>query len=180
MSILGKKASEYFRFVRTGMVLILLMGVIRFVVGISGVPYERATHFVSMTILTMVLFLVYGCKAAAKGFGAYRHLLPLSYALAVAMYGFIVLAILVEGFTGLPGYFHVHSLHALAANPNTPTFLSQSIPTFMNVPTHIAGQILAMFVFGFAGWGLASISFFLTRKVRVAGGQAFKTDHTSA
>ena len=44
MSIYGKKIGEYVSFARTGMILIVLMGLARFFVGISGVPYERATH----------------------------------------------------------------------------------------------------------------------------------------
>ena len=99
MSIFGKTAREYVRFARIGMILIVVMGVIRFVVGISGVPYERATHLVSMTILTLVLFVVYGYKAAMSAFGTYRHLLPTAAALSISMYGFIVLAILTEGLT---------------------------------------------------------------------------------
>ena len=60
MSILGKKLSACMKFARTGMILIVLMGLIRFFVGISGVPYERATHLVSMTNLTLLLFIIYG------------------------------------------------------------------------------------------------------------------------
>ena len=37
MSILGKKFSAYTKFARTGMIQIVLMGLIRFFVGISGV-----------------------------------------------------------------------------------------------------------------------------------------------
>ena len=163
MSLFGKKIAEYVRFVRVGLILILIMGVVRFLVGISGVPYERATHLVSLTILTALLLVIYGQRAAATGFGTYRHLLPTAFALSVSMYGFIILAILTEGLTGLPGYFHVHSLHAMAQNPSVPTWITQAIPTFMNVPTHIGGQVVAMFLFGFLGWGLASLAFLASR-----------------
>ena len=60
MSFFGKKVGEYLAFSRTGMILIVLMGLIRFFVGISAVPYERATHLVSMTVLTLLLFVIYG------------------------------------------------------------------------------------------------------------------------
>jgi hypothetical protein len=50
-------------------------------------------------------------------------------------------------------------------NPSIPTWLSQSIPTLMNVPTHIGGQVIAMFFFGFLGWGLASIAFLTSRSL---------------
>ena len=92
MIIFGKQLREYARFARVGMVLILLVGLARFTVGISGVPYERATHFVSLTITAMVLAVVYGARAAATRFGGYRHLLPTVAMLALAMYGFIVSA----------------------------------------------------------------------------------------
>jgi hypothetical protein len=163
MVFFGKKEREYFRFVWKGLIAIVAMGVIRFVIGISGVPYEKATHLVSLSVLTAFLFVVYGHRAAATGFGTYRHLLPMAFALSVTMYGFIILAILTEGLTGLPGYFHVHSLHAMAANVDAVPALAQVIPTFMNVPTHIAGQVLAMVVFGFAGWGVASLGFLSSR-----------------
>src|SRR5439155_1767809 len=116
MSFFGKKVGEYLAFSRTGMILIVLMGLIRFFVGISAVPYERATHMVSMTILTLLLFVIYGHFASAKGFGTYRHLLPIAASLSLSMFGFIMLAILTEGVTGWHGYFHFHSLQNIVAS----------------------------------------------------------------
>ena len=159
MYFFGKNARDYVSFARTGMILIVVMGLIRFVVGISGAPYERTTNLVSMSILTLLLFVVYGQKAAATGFGTYRHLLPTAFALSVSMYGFIILAILTEGLTGLHGYFHVHTLNALAESGQVPQGMD---PTLMNVPTHIAGQLLAMVPVTFLGWGLASLGFLLS------------------
>ena len=52
MSLLGKSLSDYLSFVRTGLLAILAMGVLRFIVEVSGVPYDRATDLVSMTIVT--------------------------------------------------------------------------------------------------------------------------------
>jgi len=146
------------------MILILLMGLTRFFVGISGVPYETATHFVSMTNLTLLLFLIYGYAAAKRGFGTYRHLLPVSGALSASMYGFIVLAILTEGLGGLQGYFHYHSLHHLGGQLPPQMMGLVNIPALMNVPTHIAGQIVAGVFVTFLGWGLSSIAFALTRR----------------
>src|SRR5437899_10082668 len=108
MALFGKNIGEYVAFARTGMILIVLMGLIRFFVGISGVPYERATHLVSMTVLTLLLFVILGHLASAKRFGTYRHLLPTAASLSLSMYGFIMLAILTEGVTALHGYFHFH------------------------------------------------------------------------
>ena len=61
MSLFGKNLSDYLSFVRAGL---LAMGVLRFIVGFSGVLYDRATDLVSMTIVTV---LIYGQRAKARG-----------------------------------------------------------------------------------------------------------------
>ena len=161
MSFFGKKVGEYLAFSRTGMILIVLMGLIRCFVGISAVPYERATHLVSMTVLTLLLFVIYGHRVAAKGFGTYRHLLPTAASLPLTMYGFIMLAILTEGVTGLHGYFHFHSLQNMAAT--MPSASNIVTPTASNLLSHMGGQILVAIPFTFLGWGLASMGFLLSR-----------------
>lgn len=145
----GKSFGEFARFTRTGMILILLMGFARFITGVSGVPYDRATHLVSLTILTALLALIYGQKAAASRFGGYRQLLITVYMLSATMYGFIILAILVEGLGGIHGYFHSPGIGLT--------------PAGMSVATHITGQILAMVIFTLGAWGLASLGFLLSR-----------------
>jgi len=151
MIIFGKQLREYARFARVGMVLILLVGLARFTVGISGVPYERATHFVSLTITAMVLAVVYGARAAATRFGGYRHLLPTVAMLALAMYGFIVAAILVEGLGGIHGYFHAPG-HGFA-------------PPGIAIRDHIVGQLLAMPLSIGAFWVLAAVGFAVWRSL---------------
>ena len=81
MTLFGKKLGEYVRFARVGIFLILLVGLARFIVGVSGVPYERATHLVSLTITTSVLAIVYGARAAATRFGGYRQLLAMLFSI---------------------------------------------------------------------------------------------------
>jgi hypothetical protein len=145
MILFGKKLREYARFARVGIVLILLVGLARFIVGVSGVPYERATHLVSLTITTLALAVVYGARTAATRFGGYRHLLPTVVLLALTMYGFIVAAILVEGLGGIHGYFHAPG-HGLA-------------PAGIALWDHIGGQLLAMLFSIGAFWVLAAIGF---------------------
>lgn len=173
MSLFGKRLGDYARFARTGMILIVLMGLARFIVGISGVPYERATHLLSITILTMLVCFIYGQKAAASGFGGYRHLLPTVFMLAAAMYGFIILAIIVEGLSGIQGYFHGQTLAALGGQmAKMEDMHGLNIPrsvlglSTMNWAAHAAGQLIAMLVFAVPEfWGLASLGFLLSRYV---------------
>ena len=69
MTVFGKRFTDYFRFVRTGLIVIVAVGVARFLLGFSGVPYERVTHLASMTIVTLLLAVVYGQQARARAFG---------------------------------------------------------------------------------------------------------------
>jgi hypothetical protein len=147
MPVFGKSLGDYLKFARTGAILVLIMGVIRFVVGASGVPYGRATHLVSLTILSFLLAVVYGQRAAARGFGGYRRLLPMVFVLSASMYGFIILAILVEGLGGIHGYFHAPGMGVA--------------PPGMDMASHIVGQLLAMVITTLFMWGLASLGFLL-------------------
>ncbi|MGH9463272.1 MAG: hypothetical protein ACRD1X_18865 [Vicinamibacteria bacterium] len=154
MSLWGKNLSDYLHFVRTGIVVILVilvMGVIRFIVGASGVPYDRATHLVSMTIVTLLAALIYGQRARASGFGGYRHLLPLAILLAATMYGFIIVAILVEGLSGIHGYFH---------SPG-----AGQAPAGMGIGDHIVGQLMVMPISAVVLWGVSSLGFLLSRQL---------------
>jgi hypothetical protein len=158
MMLFGKGLKEYARFARLGIALILLVGVARFVLGVSGVPYERATHLVSLTITTSALAIVYGARAAATRFGGLRQLLPTVALLAITMYGFIVAAILVEGLGGMRGYFHAPG-HGL-------------VPGGMSIRDHVAGQLLAMLFAIGVFWVLAAIGFALWHGVHVLARRA--------
>lgn len=163
MSLFGKSLRDYGVFTRYGIVLILSMGVTRFLVGISGVPYEKATNLVSVTILTSLLSFVYGCKAAETGFGRYRQLLPTAGMLSASMYGFIVLAILVEGLSGIHGYFHGQTLEAAAAQFDRLSPGSGVAAAGMSMATHIEGQLIVMLPATVFLWGLASLGFLCSR-----------------
>ncbi len=151
MSLFGKSLSDYLHFVRTGIIAILAMGVLRFIVGASGVPYDRATHLVSMTIVTALAALIYGQRAKASGFGGYRHLLPVAFLLSATMYGFIILAILVEGFGGIHGWFHAPR--------------AGNAPAGMGIGDHIVGQLIVLGFSVVLSLGIASLGFLLSRSL---------------
>ncbi len=149
MSVFGKSLQDYFLFVRTGLILLLAVGVARFILGVSGVPYDRITHLVSMSILALVLAVIYGQQVAAREFGGYRHLLVIASLLSVTMYGFIILAILVEGLGGIHGIFHAPG--------------AGNAPMGMGIGQHIVGQLLVMVAFVPILWGLASLGYVMSR-----------------
>ena len=149
MTVFAKSLEDYFLFVRTGLILLLAMGVIRFVLGVSGVPYDRVTHLASMSVLALVLAVFYGQQVAARGFGGYRHLLVIAALLSVAMYGFIILAILVEGLSGMQGFFHAPG--------------AGNAPMGMGIGQHIVGQLMVMVASAAIFLGLSSIGYILSR-----------------
>ena len=149
MSVFAKSLQDYFLFVRTGLILLLAVGVARFILGVSGVPYDRVTHLVSMSILTLVLAVIYGQQVAARGFGGYRHLLVIASLLSATMYGFIILTILVEGLGGIHGFFHAPG--------------AGNAPTGMGIGQHIVSQLMVMVVFAAIFWGLASLGYVMSR-----------------
>ena len=149
MSVFGKSLQDYFLFVRAGLILLLAVGVARFILGVSGVPYDRITHLVSMSILALVLAVIYGQQVAAREFGGYRHLLVIASVLSVTMYGFIILAILVEGLGGIHGIFHAPG--------------AGNAPMDMGIGQHIGAQLLVMVVFAAILWGLASLGYVMSR-----------------
>lgn len=149
MSIFGKSCRDYVGFLSTGFVLIVVMGLVRFVIGVSGVPYDRATNLTSVTILVFLLAIIYGQRAAALRFGGYRHLIPIALLLSFTMYGFIVLAITVEGVSGIRGYFH---------SPG-----SGYAPHGMGLLEHVIGQLSVMGTMTMAILGTATLGYLLSR-----------------
>ncbi len=151
MTLFGKSLRDYVSFARSGVALILAMGVVRFAVGVSGVPYDRATDLVSVTILTFLLAVIYGQRAAARGFGTYRHLLPTAVSFSLAMYGFIILAMTVEAWGGISGYFH---------SPG-----SGYAPPEMALGDHILGQLSVMGIMTLAILGVSALGYALSREL---------------
>jgi hypothetical protein len=147
--VFGKPFHNYLQFARTGMVLIVAMGLARFIAGISGVPYGRATHLTSVTILTFLLALIYGQRAAALRFGGFRHLIPIAILLSLTMYAFILLAMMVEGLSGMPGYFHAPG--------------SGYAPHGMSLREHVLGQLSVMGTMSLAILGVSFLGYVLSR-----------------
>lgn len=144
-----RSVRDYVRFLSTGLVLIVAMGLVRFGVGVSGLPYDRATHLTSVTILVFLLAILYGQRAAALRFGGYRHLIPIALLLSFTMYGFILLAITVEGVSGIQGYFH---------SPG-----SGYTPHGMGLLEHVIGQLSVMGTMTVAILGVTILGYLLWR-----------------
>ena len=75
MKIFGKSISEYVRFQKVILWLIVIVGVGRLALSLGGVPNSTA-KWVSITAVIVVGAVYCTMKVHTSGFGSYKHLLP--------------------------------------------------------------------------------------------------------
>ena len=143
----GKPFVEYVRFARAVLLAILVIGVVRLGLSLAGVPVGIVKVFsVTVVLLAGVLYLG---AAAARGFGGYRHLLPLVFFPALLAN---VMAAAAIGLAALTGRTNVYAA-----------------PEYSNLPNylpHAAGHLAGTLVVTLGAWGLASLAMLVTRMVR--------------
>lgn len=97
MKIFGKSISEYVRFQKVILLLIVIVAVLRLALSLGGVPNSSA-RWLSITAVIVVGAVYCTLKLHTTGFGTYKHLLPLlviqGAVSQVLVAGAIVLAIL--------------------------------------------------------------------------------------
>jgi hypothetical protein len=143
----GKPVAEYLRFERGILFAILVVGLLRLGLSLAGVPMGTV-KMVSVTAALLVGVLYVGVAAAVKGFGAYRHLLPLVFFQALLVNAIAAAAI---------------GLAALTGQPNAYT-----APEYTNLPNylpHAMGHLVGTLVVAPIAWGLASLAMLVTRAV---------------
>ncbi len=103
---LASRLSAYFRQVRVGVVLILMVGIVRFLMlPVFGVGYDAGTTFTSLNILVLVLGLVYAFMAVRKPGTTYLDLLGILFVLALVQSLTIALAVVVDDVGGIETYY---------------------------------------------------------------------------
>lgn len=155
MGLFARPFKTYFQETWVGLWLLLAMGVLRFVLKpLTGIPYDKATSYCSLTLLGLLLLIVYSALAARRG-QTYRDVLGISAALFLTSSLIILVAIGVDEVTGIDTYYtdpaHGGGLEA----------------------RHLIGHVLAAVVLTLIGWGLGSVFFAVSRAT------AKKLDQTS-
>ncbi|MDZ7363177.1 MAG: hypothetical protein ONB46_21005 [candidate division KSB1 bacterium] len=155
MKLFNKSLSKYWQHCRTGVYLLALVSVIRFLMKpVFNVPYTQGTHFTSVTILLLVLMVVYAVRANAAGMGSYRDLLGIALTLSMSSAALILLGIAIDDFGRIDTYYT-----DLAHGGNLNTWL------------HMGGHVVAGLVSSLFLWGVGSLVYFLaglSRKKAVA------------
>ena len=67
----GRQFVALLRFLRPGLLLLVVLGIFRIFIGAIGVPESIGTWISSGTLLAMLLAIYYGYSAPAHGFNRY-------------------------------------------------------------------------------------------------------------
>ncbi len=146
--ILGKPLSEYIRFQRVILGLIIVVGLARLVLSLAGVSTD-VVKFLSMTVIAIAGVFYYGIRVHTTGFGTYKHLLPLLYVQSITANIIAITGILISRLTHQPNVF------------TAPEF-GGTQRTRWHILGHVVfGMILAPLVL----WLVAALVMWITKKV---------------
>ena len=146
--IFGKPLSEYIRFQRVILGLIIVVGLARLVLSLAGVSTD-VVKFLSMTVVAIAGVFYYGIRVHTTGFGTYKHLLPLLYVQSITANTIAVTGILISRFTHQPNVF------------TAPEFGGT-----MRARWHILGHVVfGMILAPLVLWLVAALVMWITKKV---------------
>ena len=132
----------YFQFVKTGIIILAVVAVVRFILGVMGVPSSIGSHVASMTYVGFILIGYYAFKARREGFTGYKQLLQMSFALEASRGLIIIIGILITAALGIGTYFE-----------------SETLPLGIHILAHVAGILGGTLPF----WGICALIFRFTR-----------------
>ena len=140
MRILDKPFGRYLSEANTGVLLLVVVGIVRFLLKpVFQIPYERGTNFASLTILVFLLMVWYSVKAARSA-GTYRDVLGIAAALSLVMALLIIISIAIDDFGGIDTYY-TDAAHGGGGNPLA----------------HMGGHAVGALVFTLALWAIGSV-----------------------
>lgn len=146
MKIFGKPPSEYIAFAKVFLVLILVVGVIRLALSLSGVP-NSTTRWFTMTGLTWIGVIYFSIRVHTSGFGSYKQLLVLCALLDWAAQAIAITGIAIAIATGTNNVF---SSPEFAFGGDGKTWLHLGAHLFVGttvgalIPWSVGSAILAM------------------------------------
>jgi hypothetical protein len=157
MKIFGKSAGEYFAFQKGIMILIVVVGLARLGLSLSGLPASSVKWF-SLTAVGVIGILYCGVRVPISGFGGYKHLLPLYFMQSLTANIIIAGGIALSAVTGQENIYSV------------PEY---SGPLVGNPWLHAGGHLLDGLIIGpVIGWLIGAVIMFITRKVSPAKARA--------
>jgi hypothetical protein len=148
----GKRISEYLAFQKAALLVVAAVGLARLGLSLAGLP-DGAVTWLSLTVVGWAAIFYYGVAVHTRGFGSYKHLLPLVLFQVVLVQAIAAVAILLA-IAGLPNIFAApeYSGPPFARSPDQWSHLLAHLTIGIVVPTLL-------------GWGVASLVLLITRKL---------------
>ncbi|HEU0091372.1 MAG TPA: hypothetical protein VFS78_04630 [Vicinamibacteria bacterium] len=148
----GKRVTEYLGFQKAWLILLAVVGLGRLGLSLAGLP-DRTVMWLSMTVVGWAAVFYYGVAVHTRGFGSYKHLLPLMIFQVVLVQAIAVFGILLA-IAGLPNIY-------AAPEYSGPPFARSA-----NQWTHaLAHLTIGIVVPVLLGWGVGSLVLLVTKKV---------------
>jgi hypothetical protein len=147
--IFGKSCSDYLRFQRVWLWLVLAVGLARLGLSLAGLP-NSTTKWLSLTVLTLLGVFYYGVRVHTSGFGSYKQLLPLIFN-QNALAQVIVIAGIVIGI--LTGHDNVFTAPEYSGGRDGKNWF------------HVLAHGVVILVLPLVGWLVASLVMWVTKKV---------------
>jgi hypothetical protein len=153
MRIFGKSFSEYVRFQKIILWLIVVVGVGRLALSLGGVPNSTA-KWVSITGVMVIGAIYCALKVPTSGFGGYKHLLPLLVIQDALAELIVAASIVLSIVTGKENIFSAPEFSGGADGK-----------TWGHVGAHVlVGFVIAPLFF----WLVGSLIMLITRKIQPA------------
>jgi hypothetical protein len=150
--VFGKSISDYVRFQRVILGLILVVGLARLALSMAGTSND-VVKFISMTVVAIFAIFYYGIRVHTSGFGSYKQLLPLLVLQAVLANSIAILGIVIAHYTHQANIYTAPEFGGLT-----------------RARWHIAGHLVFGNIVGpLVGWLLASIVMWVTKRVSQKG-----------
>jgi hypothetical protein len=145
----GKKISAYLAFQKPVLVALAAVGLARLVLSVAGVP-DKVVVWCSMNLVGWIGALWYGVAAHRRGFGTYRHLLPLAVFQMALFHAIAVVGILLA----IAGWSNIYA---------APEF---SGPAAQDQWVHLAAHLTVGMVAGsLVTWAGSCLAMLAARKV---------------
>jgi hypothetical protein len=150
VQIFGKSLSDYVKFERGFLILVLVVGLARLSLSLLGVPNAKI-KLVSITLAFLLGLVYYSVKTYTSGFGSYKHLLPLSVLPVVLGNGIVIAGIVIAILTHKDNIF------------SAPEFSPGKVDG--KNWGHVGGHVVAMIVLPLIFWVIGSWFMFLAKKM---------------
>ena len=154
MTIFGKTLSQYLKFQRAVLLLILAVGLGRLILSLAGVS-NSATRWLSISVVALLGLIYYAIRVHTTGFGSYKQLLPLVFIQSVVSQAIVIVGIAIAIFTHKDNVF---SAPEYSGGTDGKTWL------------HAAAHLIVGLIIGpLVGWLIGSGLLFVVKKVSPQG-----------